>query len=92
MKEMHEKLDKKLNATTQVLQKSMTDFIEQMSNFWSSVFIEQETNSIKVDQSYTGNSAEYKRSASLKDMGNSNLENEKMSGRRKSLRNDPPYQ
>ena len=86
MEEMHEKLDKKLSATTQVLQKSMFDFIEQMSNLKSSVFTEQETNSIKSDKSGTDNSAGSKRPASLEDTENSKTEKDMMSGRRKSPR------
>ena len=92
MEEIHEKLDKKLNANTQVLQKLMTYFIEQMSNLKSSVFMEQETNIIKLDKSCSENSAGSKRSSSLEDTGNSNLDNENMSGRRKSLLINPPSQ
>ena len=86
MEEMNEKLDKKLSATTQVLQKSMFDFIEQMSKLKSSVFTEQETNSIKSDKSGTDNSAGSKRPVVSEDMENSNTEKDMIGGRRKSPR------
>ena len=52
----------------------------------SSVFTEQETNSIKSDKSGTDNSAGSKRPASLEDTDNSKTEKDMMSGRRKSPR------
>ena len=54
--------------------------------------MEQETNSIKSDKSCTDNSAGSKRSASLEDKGNLNLDDVKMSRRRKRLRINPPSQ
>ena len=89
MNDMHENLDKKLNQTTQVLQKSMTDFLAQMSNLQSSVATELESNSIKSDRSGMDNSAGSKRPASQDDTDFSTPEKGKICDRRKSPRISP---
>ena len=86
---MHEKLDKKLEATTQVLQKSMFDFIKQMLQLKS---LDQETNSIKSDKSCADNSAGSKRLALLDHIDNSTEEEEMIGAKRKSPRINPPSQ
>ena len=58
----------------------------------SSVFTEQETNSIKSGKSGTDHSAGSKRPASLEDTENSKTEKDMMSGRRKSPRISPTAQ
>ena len=90
IEDMHENIDTKLHAATMVIHNSMTEFIAQISNFKSAVSLEQETNSIKSEKSGTDNSAGSKRPASLEETGIDNLKDDKMSGRRKSSRINPP--
>ena len=67
MEQIHNELDKKLESTTQTLQKSMFDFIKHMSDLKSSGFQEQEANSMKSDKSSGENSAGSKRPADHKE-------------------------
>ena len=80
MEEMHTKIDTKLNATTQSLQKSMSDFIAQMSQLKSSVFMEQENNSVRSDKSGMDSSAGSKRLASTEEKEHPTSEKDNLNG------------